>query len=70
MAARFALLAPLALGLCFSTGLLFGRGWVAVHIGLAIAAMYVIERATADLHPPRVRPLVAAPERLGASDAS
>jgi len=50
VAARVALLAPLALGLCFSTGLLGGRGWVAVHIGLAIAAMFVIERATADLH--------------------
>jgi hypothetical protein len=70
VAARFALLAPLALGLCFSTGLLFGRGWVTVHIGLAIAAMYVIERATADLHPPRVRPRVATPERLGAPDAT
>ena len=68
--ARFALLAPLALGLCFSTGLLFGRGWVAGHIGLAIAAMLVIERATAELHPPRVRPRVATAERLGAPDAS
>jgi hypothetical protein len=47
--ARFALLAPLALGLCFSTGLLFSRGWVAVHIALAIAALFVIERAIADL---------------------
>ena len=41
-----ALLAPLALGLCFSTGLLWGRWWVAGHIALAIAAMMVIERAT------------------------
>lgn len=46
VAARFALLAPLALGLCFSTGLLYGRGWIAGHIALAIAAMMVIERAT------------------------
>jgi hypothetical protein len=46
IAARFALLAPLALGLCFSTGLLWGRAWVAGHIALAIAAMMVIERAT------------------------
>jgi len=46
VAARFALLAPLALGLCFSTGLLWGRWWIAGHIALAIAAMVVIERAT------------------------
>ena len=70
VAARFALLAPLALGLCFTTGLLFSRWWVAGHIGLAIGAMLVIERATAQLHPPRVRPRMAAPERLGAPDAS
>jgi len=54
VAARFALLAPLALGLCFSTGLLGGRAWVAFHIGVAIAAMLVIERATAGLHGARV----------------
>ena len=52
VAARFALLAPLALGLCFSTGLLWGRGWAAVHIALAIAAMMVIERATRSAPPP------------------
>ena len=51
VAARFALLAPLGLGLCFGTGLVGGRGWVTVHIGLAIAAMLVIERATAALAP-------------------
>jgi hypothetical protein len=52
VAARFALLAPLALGLCFSTGLLWGRAWAAVHIALAIAAMMVIERATRSAPPP------------------
>jgi hypothetical protein len=68
VAGRFALLAPLALGLCFSTGLLGGRGWAVGHIGLAIAAMLVIERATADLHRPRVRPRVTTPEHLGEPD--
>jgi hypothetical protein len=52
VAARFALLAPLALGVCFSTGLLWGRGWATVHIALAIAAMKVIERATRSAPPP------------------
>jgi hypothetical protein len=46
VAARFALLAPLALGLCFSTGALGGRGWAAAHIAIAIAAIVVVERAT------------------------
>jgi hypothetical protein len=66
VAARFALLAPLALGLCFSAGLLGGRGWVTVHIGIAIAAMAVIERATAELAPDaRVR-RVATPTTISA----
>ena len=47
VAARFALLAPLALGLCFSTGVLGGRRWIVFHIALAIGAMMIIERATA-----------------------
>jgi hypothetical protein len=51
VAGRFALLAPLALGLCFSTGLLWGRWWIAGHIALAIAAMMVIERATVSAPP-------------------
>jgi len=54
VAARFALLAPLALGLCFSTGVLFGRGWIVGHIALAIAAILVVERATAALRRARV----------------
>jgi hypothetical protein len=54
VAARFALLAPLALGLCFSTGVVGGIGWIAVHIGLAIAALVVIERAGTDLERARV----------------
>lgn len=64
VAARFALLAPLALGLCFSTGVLFGRGWVAGHVGLAIAAIFVVERATAELR----RARVATPDGPGESD--
>jgi hypothetical protein len=51
VAARFALLAPLALGLCFSIGLLWGRGWAAGHIAVAIAAMMVIEQATRSAPP-------------------
>jgi len=47
--ARFALLAPLAIGLCFGTGVLFGRGWVTVHVVVAIGALAAIERAIADL---------------------
>ena len=47
VSARFALFAPLALGLFFSTGVLGGRAWVTVHIAVAIAALLVIERASA-----------------------
>lgn len=43
VAARFALLAPLALGLCFSTGVLGGIGWISAHVGIAIAAIFVVE---------------------------
>jgi hypothetical protein len=49
VAARFALLAPLALGLCFGAGVVGGLGWITVHIGLAVAALYAIERAATDL---------------------
>jgi len=63
VAARFALMAPLALGLCFSTGMLGGRGWVTVHIALAIGAMLVIERATVELQ----RPRAGSPDGLGES---
>ncbi|HEU4628789.1 MAG TPA: hypothetical protein VFS08_03560 [Gemmatimonadaceae bacterium] len=64
VAARFALLVPLALGLCFSTGRLGGRGWVAVHVAIAVAAIAVVARASAELH----RARVAAPEPSGAAD--
>jgi hypothetical protein len=49
VAARVVLLAPLALGLCFATGMLGGRGWIAGHVALAVVAIRVIERATAEL---------------------
>jgi hypothetical protein len=49
VAARFALLAPLALGLCFAAGVVGGIAWITVHIGLAVAALFLIERAAADL---------------------
>jgi hypothetical protein len=39
----------LALGLCFSVGVVAGLAWITVHIALAIAALYVIERAATDL---------------------
>jgi hypothetical protein len=60
VAARFALFAPLALGLCFSTGVLGGRGWVTVHIAVAIAAMLVIERAGSASTAQASAPLVSA----------
>ena len=53
VAARFALLAPLALGL-FSTGRLGGRWWIAGHVALAVVAIRLIERATADFRRLRV----------------
>jgi hypothetical protein len=58
VAARFALLAPLALGVCFSVGVVGGLGWITAHVALAIAALFVIERATTEL-----RARVTTPER-------
>ncbi|HEX6536244.1 MAG TPA: hypothetical protein VF041_16755 [Gemmatimonadaceae bacterium] len=54
VAARFALLAPLALGLCFSVGVLGGRGWAAGHVAIAIAAILVVGRGAAGLQRARV----------------
>lgn len=69
VAARFALLAPLALGLCFSTGVLGGRGWIAGHVALAIAAILVVERATTNLRRTRVATARASIQTEGATNA-
>ena len=72
VAARLALLAPLALGLCFSAGVLHGRAWGAVHIGVAVAALMVIERAAADFHRARADAAgrAAWPDRRSVVEAS